>query len=139
MRLNLTVEERAVLKCLKEEEYPLLATTIADKTGLENYEVMDAFASLAEKELFIAVDRTAGELSPFGRNYNLFDDEGIDELSGKIRPETEILLRHFLENPDATPSFRELEAVDGMKPEEIERAIEELETWKYPARSRVKP
>jgi hypothetical protein len=137
MRLALSMEERIVLNCLQEEEYPLPASSIADITGLESHDVMDACVSLAEKELFIAVDRTAGELSPLGRNYNLFDDENIDELPGKIKPETEILLRHFLDDPDAKPSVQVLEMFDGLKPEEIENAIEELEAWGYPARSRT--
>jgi len=137
MRLNLSLEERIVLKFLQREEYPLPATSVADETGLENYEVMDVFASLAEKELFIALDRTAGELSPSGLNYNLFDDESIDELSENVQVETKILLRYFLDDSDATPSSREIEAADGLKPEEIERAIDELEKWGYPARSRI--
>jgi hypothetical protein len=137
MTFALSMEERIVLKCIQEQEYPLPATGIADITGLESHDVMDALASLAEKELFIAVDRTAGELSPLGRNYNLFNDESIDELTGKIKPETEILLRYFLDDPDAKPSIRVLVAFDGLKPEQIENAIEELEAWGYPARSRI--
>jgi hypothetical protein len=137
MRFALCVEERIVLRCLQEEVYPLPATTVADKTGLDSHDVMDALASLAEKELFIAVDRTAGELSPLGRNFNVFNDESLDELPGKIKPETEILLRYFLDDPGAKPSVRVLEMFDGMKPEEIENAIEELEAWGYPARSRI--
>jgi hypothetical protein len=139
MRLNLSLEERIVLKFLQREEYPLPATSVADETGLENYEVMDAFASLAEKELFIAEDRTAGELSPSGSNYNLFDDESIDELSENVHAETKILLHYFLDDPDATPSSREIEDADGLNPDEIERAIDELEKWGYPARSRIIP
>jgi len=139
MELTLSLEERIVLKFLQREEYPLPATTIADRTGLENNEVMDAFASLAEKELFVAVDRTAGELSPSGWNFNLFDDESIDELYEKVGAETKIVLQYFLDDPDATPSFREIEATYGLNPEEIGRAVEELETWGYPAKSRIKP
>jgi len=137
MRFALSVEERIVLKCLQEDEYPLPATSIADITGLDSHDVMDAFVSLAEKELFIAVDRTAGELSSLGRNYNLFNDESIDELPGKIKPETEILLHYFLNDPGANPSIQVLVAFDGLKPEQIENAIEELEAWGYPARSRI--
>jgi len=139
MRLNLRLEERIVLKFLQREEYPLPATSVADETGLENYEVMDAFASLAEKELFIAIDRTAGELSASGSDYNLFDDESIDELSENVHAETKILLRYFLDDPDATPSSREIQDADGLSPDEIERAIDELEKWGYPARSRIIP
>jgi hypothetical protein len=137
MRLALSMEERIVLRCLQVEIYPLPATTVADVTGLESHDVMDAFVSLAEKDLFIAVDRTAGELSFLGRAYNLFNDEKLDELSGKIMPETERLLRYFLDDPDANPSVQVLVAFDGLKPEQIENAIEELETWGYPARSRI--
>jgi hypothetical protein len=137
MTFSLSTEERIVLKCLQEQECPLPATTVADVTGLESHDVMNTLASLAEKELFIAVDRTAGELSPLGRNYNLFNDESIDELPGKVKPETEILLRYFLDDPDAKPSTRVLVAFDGLKPEQIENAIEELEAWGYPARSRI--
>jgi hypothetical protein len=137
MRLALSMEERIVLNCLQEQECPLPATGIADITGLESHDVMDACVSLAEKELFIAVDRTAGELSPLGRNHNLFNDESIDELPGKIKPETETLLRYFLDDPGAKPSIRVLVAFDGLKPEQIENAIEELEAWGYPARSRI--
>jgi hypothetical protein len=139
MRFNLNLEERIVLKFLQGEEYPLPATTVADNTGVETYRVMEAFASLAENELFIMVDRTAGELSSLGKDYNLFDDESVDELSGKILPETEIFLQYFLDDPNATPSYKRLEVVDGLKAEEIERAIEELEALGYPARSRIKP
>jgi hypothetical protein len=137
MNLRLSLEERIVLKFLQSEEDPLPATTVADRTGLENNEVMDAFSSLAEKELFIAEDRTAGELSPLGWKYNLFGDESIDELYEKVRAETKNVLYYFLDDPDATPSSREIEVTYGLTPEQIERAIEELETWGYPARSRI--
>lgn len=137
MTFALSKEERIVLRCLQEQECPLPASGIADITGLESHDVMDVFTSLAEKDLFIAVDRTAGELSPLGRAYNLFSDEKIDELSGKIKPETEILLRYFLDDPGAKPSIEVLVAFDGLKPEQIENAIEELEAWGYPARSRI--
>lgn len=139
MSLNLNLEERIVLKFLQREEFPPLSTTVADRTGLENSEVMDAFASLAEKELFIAVDRTAGELSPLGWRYNLFDDESIDELYEKVHADTKTVLQYFLDDPDAAPSFREIEATYGLTPEQIEKAIEELESWGYPAESRIKP
>lgn len=98
---------------------------------------MDAFVSLAEKELIYAEDRTVGELSPFGESYNLFDDESVDDLSGKVKPETEVILRYFLVDPEVKPSVEVLIAFDGMKPEQIENAIEELEALGYPARSRI--
>ncbi len=136
-RCNLNMDERIVLKFLQREEFPLPATTVADRTGLETSEVMEAFAALAEKDLFIAVDRTAGELSPLGLHYNLFADESIDEVFEKVQADTRIVLQYFLDDPDATPSFREIEATYGLTPEQIEKAIEELETWGYPARSRI--
>jgi len=123
MRYNLTFNERAVLICLKEE-LALPATTIADRIELEVSNIIAAIDSLAEKELVIAEDGT-GEISPSGISYNLFDDESIYELSGKVRRETEVLLRYFLEDPNATPSRQRLEVVDGLTPEEIDRAIED--------------
>jgi len=139
MRFNLNLEERIVLKFLQREELPLLASTIAERTGLENNEVMAAFGSLAEKDLFIALDRTAGELSELGWNYNLFDDESIDELYEKVHADTKIVLQYFLDNPDTIPSFREIESTYNLRPYEIDAAIDELETWGYPAKSRIKP
>jgi len=112
-----------VLICLKEE-LALPATTIADRIELEVSNIIAAIDSLAEKELVIAEDGT-GEISPSGISYNLFDDESIYELSGKVRRETEVLLRYFLEDPNATPSRQRLEVVDGLTPEEIDRAIED--------------
>jgi|GEM_PF-861217 DNA-binding MarR family transcriptional regulator len=138
MRFNLGREERIVLKCLQEEEYPLQASTIADRTDLELRTVMGVIRSFAEKELVFAEDLTVAELSTLGRGYNLFDDESIDELSGDVKPLTQIVLRRFLEDPDAHPSFREIEAVDGLKQQEIEIVIEELENLGYPARSRIR-
>jgi DNA-binding MarR family transcriptional regulator len=137
MRFNLTWEERLVLTCLQEQDYPLPSTTIADATGLDHYDVLEAISFLAEKDLIITEDGTA-ELSPSGKEYNLFDDESIDELAGHLLPETEILIQHFLDDPGAAPSYEELEVVDGLKPEQIERAIEELERSGYPARTRVR-
>ena len=101
--------------------------------------VREVFASLAEKDLFMLEDRTAGELSDFGRDYNLFDDECIDALYDSLLPETKILLDHFIQDPEATPSREVLAATDGLKPEEIERAIDELEHLGYPPRRRVQP
>ena len=56
-----------------------------------------------------------------------------------LLPETKILLDHFIQDPDATPSREVLAATDGFKPEEIERAFDELEHLGYPARRRVQP
>jgi len=139
MRFQLTFEERIVLKYLQEEEASATSIDIANRTGLDHHQVREAFASLAEKDLFILEDRTAGELSESGRNYNLFDDESIGAAYDSLRPETRILLDHFIEDPDATPSEEVLKTVDGLKPQEIERAIDELEYLGYPARRRVKP
>jgi hypothetical protein len=136
MRYNLTWEERLALKCLQEQEYPLHSTNIADTTGLDNYDVLRAISSLAEKDLIITEDGTA-ELSPSGTEYNIFDDESIDGLAGHLLPETEILLQYFLDDPNAAPSYEELEIVDGLKMEQIDRAIDELERSGYPARARV--
>jgi len=139
MKLRLNFEDRIVLKYLQEEEEAATSVDIANRTGLEQYEVMEAFSSLAEKDLFIAVDRTAGELSESGRDYNLFNDACIDTLYDGLQPETRILLDHFIEDPDATPSREVLAAADGLNPEEIETAIDELERLGYPARLRVQP
>lgn len=138
MRFNLDRKERIVLKCLQEEEYPLQASTIADRTDLELRTVMDVINSFTEKELVFAEDLTVAELSTLGRGYNLFNDESIDELSGNVNPITQIVLRRFLDDPDAHPSFREIEAMDGLTYQEIESVIEELENLGYPARSRIK-
>ena len=108
MRFNLTWEERLVLMCLQDREYPLPATTIADAIGLDHYDVLRAISLLAEKDLVMTEDGTA-ELSPSGEEYNLFDDESIDELAGHLLPETELLLQHFLVDPSAAPSYEELE------------------------------
>lgn len=138
MRFNLGREERIVLKCLQEEEHPLQASTVADRTDLELRTVMGVIESFAEKELVFVEDLTVAELSSLGREYNLFDDESIDELPGKMNPRTRIVLRHFLEDLDVPPSFREIEAVDGLTYQEIETVIEELENLGYPARSRIR-
>lgn len=138
MIFNLGREERIVLKCLQEEEYPLQASTIADRTGLELRTVMDVIDSFADKELVFAEDLTVAELSTLGRGYSLFDDESIDGLSGDVNPLTQILLRRFLDDPDAHPSFHEIETVDGLTYQEIENVIEELENLGYPARSRIR-
>lgn len=139
MKLRLPFEERIVLKYLQEEEEAATSVDVANRTGLKQHEVMEAFSSLAGKDLFIAEDRTAGEISAGGRDYNLFNDECIDSLCDGLRPETRILLAHFIEDPDATPSREVLAAADGLNPEEIERAIDELERLGYPARRRVQP
>lgn len=139
MRPRLNFEERILLKYLQEEEEAATSIDVANRTGLEHHKVREVFASLAEKDLLILEDRTAGELSDFGREYNLFDDECIDTLYDGLLPETKILLDHFIQDPDATPSREVLAATDGFKPEEIERAIDELEHLGYPARRRVQP
>jgi len=139
MRFRLTFEERIVLKYLQEEEEAATSLDVANRTGLDHHTVREVFASLAEKDLFIAQDRTAGEISASGRDYNVFDDESIDTLHDGLLPETRILLDHFREDPDATPSREVLMAADGFKPPEIERAIDELEHLGYPARRRVQP
>ncbi len=139
MRPRLNFEERILLKYLQEEEEAATSIDVANRTGLEHHQVREVFASLAEKDLLILEDRTAGELSDFGREYNLFDDECIDTLYDGLLPETKILLDHFIQDPDATPSREVLAATDGFKPEEIERAIDELEHLGYPARRRVQP
>ena len=139
MKLRLHFEERIVLKCLQEGDGAATSIDIANRTGLEQYEVMEVFSSLAEKDLFIAVDRTAGEISAWGRDYNLFNDPCIDTLYDDLQPETRLLLDHFIEDPDATPSREVLAAADGLNPEEIERATDELERLGYPARRRVQP
>ena len=137
MRFRLTFEERIVLRYLQEEEQAATSIDVANRTGLDHHQVREVFSSLAEKDLIIAEDRTAGELSLFGRNYNLFDDESIDTLYDGLQPETRILLDHFIQDPDATPSREVLKAVDGLKAEEIESAIDELEHLGYPAGKRV--
>ncbi len=137
MRFQLTFEERIVLRYLQEEEQAATSIDVANRTGLDHHQVREVFSSLAEKDLFIAQDRTAGELSLWGRDYNLFDDESIDIVGEGILPETRILLDYFREDPDATPSREVLAATDGLKPQEIERAIDELEYLGYPARKRV--
>jgi hypothetical protein len=139
MRFRLNFEERIVLKYLQEEEEAATSIDVANRTGLDHHQVKEVFASLAEKDLFSAEDRTAGELSESGRDYNLFNDECIDTFYDSLQRETRILLDHFIEDPDATPSREVLTAADGLKPEEIERAIEELERLGYPARRRVQP
>jgi len=139
MRPRLNFEERILLKYLQEEEEAATSIDVANRTGLEHHQVREVFASLAEKDLLILEDQTAGELSDFGREYNLFDDECIDTLYDGLLPETKILLDHFIQDPDATPSREVLAATDGFKPEEIERAIDELEHLGYPARRRVQP
>ncbi|HPH34260.1 MAG TPA: hypothetical protein PLU94_02100 [Methanoregulaceae archaeon] len=138
MRFLLPFEERIVLRYLQEEEASATSIDVANRTGLDHRQVREAFASLAEKDLIIAED-LAGELSLLGRNYNLFDDESIDEVYDSLPPETRMLLDYFIEDPDATPSREVLAAADGLKPQEIERAIDELEYLGYPARRRVKP
>jgi hypothetical protein len=137
MRFHLNLNERKVLGFLQGEEYPLTASAVADRTGLEDYEVMDAYSSLADKEIIMAEDRTAGELSALGREYNLFDDESIDELPGRVSSETEIILLYFQENPGANLYPDEIETRHGLTQEQIERAVAELEKWGYPARSRI--
>ena len=139
MRPRLNFEERILLKYLQEEEEAATSIDVANRTGLEHHQVREVFASLAEKDLLILEDQTAGELSDFGREYNLFDDECIDTLYDGLLPETKILLDHFIQDPDATPSREVLAATDGFNPEEIERAIDELEHLGYPARRRVQP
>ncbi|HNQ26237.1 MAG TPA: hypothetical protein PKG69_05890 [Methanoregulaceae archaeon] len=139
MRFRLNFEERIVLRYMQEEEPATTSIDVANRTGLAHHQVREVFSSLAEKDLIIAEDRTAGELSESGRNYNLFDDESVDTVYDNLLPETRILLDHFIENPDATPSREVLTTVDGMKAEEIERAIDELEHLGYPAKRRVLP
>jgi len=139
MRFRLNFDERIVLIYMQEEEPATTSIDVANRTGLEHHQVREVFSSLAEKDLIIAEDRTAGELSESGRNYNLFDDESIDTVYDNLLPETRILLDHFIENPDATPSREVLTTVDGLKAEEIERAIDELEHLGYPAKRRVQP
>ena len=78
MRPRLNFEERILLKYLQEEEEAATSIDVANRTGLEHHQVREVFASLAEKDLLILEDQTAGELSDFGREYNLFDDECID-------------------------------------------------------------
>jgi hypothetical protein len=137
MGLCLDIVERKVLRCFQEDEYPLLASAVAERTGYENEEVMMAFSSLAEKGLLDIEDRTAGELSFMGRNYDLFDDESIDNLS--LRRETEIVLDSLKHHPENTVSRKKLETMDGLTPEEIDRAIDALEDLGYPIHSRVRP
>jgi DNA-binding transcriptional regulator YhcF (GntR family) len=139
MGFRLNFEERIVLKYLQEEEEAATSIDVANRTGLDHHQVKEVFASLAEKDLFIAEDRTAGELSQSGRDYNVFDDECIDTFHDRLPHETKKLLDHFIEDPDANPSREVLAAAEGLKPEEIERAIEELEHLGYPARRRVQP
>ena len=137
--MNLTLEERKVLRYFQEKKTPLLAATIAEETGLDDNEVMDAFSSLSEKGFLILEDKTAGELSSLGMTHNLFEDESIDELSGLICPEAEIILRYFTNDPKGEVSIRALKAFDGLADEEIERGIEDLDRWGYPIKTRMRP
>lgn len=137
MKFNLNREERVVLKILQGEEDPLLATDVANMTGLDNREVMDAFASLAEKELFILEDRTAGEISEGGKGYNLFEDESLIVLSDELDVDTNTLLQCLLDDPSATISARETEVTYGLSLVKIWEIVDQLENLGYPARLRI--
>jgi DNA-binding MarR family transcriptional regulator len=136
-RLHLNIVERKVLCIFQEEKSSLLASYIAERIGYDTHAVMKAFETLAEDEILTIVDRTAGELTPFGMTYDLFDDDSLSGLS--LRRDTEIILELLLNDPHHTVSRKELESHKGFTPEEIERAIDELEDLGYPMRSRVKP
>lgn len=137
MRPDLTTAERKVMRCFQDEGYPLLGSTVSSKTGFGEGKIMQTFASLAEKGLLDIVDRTAGELSPAGRTYDLFDGCMTDDLP--IRRETEIVLASLKSDPQKRVSRKRLEAVDGLTPEEIQFAIDELDTLGFPIQGRVEP
>ena len=139
MKFNLNREERVVLKILQGEEDPLLATVVANMTGLDNREVMDAFASLAEKELFKLEDRTAGEISEEGKGYNLFEDESLIPLSDELDIDTNIILQCLLDDPSAILSASEIETTYGLSLVKIWEAVDKLEYLGYPARPRIGP
>ncbi|MBP1927724.1 DNA-binding MarR family transcriptional regulator [Methanolinea mesophila] len=134
MIYTLNPDERKVLRFFQEEDLPFLAEKVAYEIGYDERDVVRIFKSLAEKDLLITEDMT-GELSPYGRDYDLFQDESLRELS--IRRETEIVLDALENSPEGTVSRTLLESVDGLTPAEIDAAIDELDGLGYPIRSRV--
>ncbi len=136
MIYNLNPDERKVLRLFQEMDEPLLAGQVADEIGSDERDVARVFESLAEKQLISIIDRTAGELTPLGRDYDLFQDMGIRELT--LQRGTEIVLDALVDSSDGTVSRTILESAEGLTPAEIDAAVDELDELGYPIRSRVR-
>jgi hypothetical protein len=136
MIYNLNLEERNVLRFFQKVAEPLLASQVADELGYDERDVMRILESIRQMDLVILEDRTAGELSPSGRDYDLLQDMSLQELT--LKRETEIVIEALENSPDGTVSRVLLETVDGLTPAEIDAAIDELDELGYPIRARVR-